>query len=296
MPTVPLLPAWADTTVRAYLSRLEKQRHLSEHTVAAYRRDLSQFLDFCENHGESEVAAVDRVLLRTYLAHLTEAGYARRSISRKVSAIRAFYTDLARRGLVDHNPAEYLAATKLPHRLPKALPQRIVASMLDEVPVDTPVGLRDRALLEILYGTGLRVSEVAGMRTRDAQTRMLTVRGKGDRDRVVPVGEIAIEAMEHYLHSGRTVLAGIESGDALWLGVRGKPLGDRGIRRVVRQRAGTFPHALRHSFATHLLEGGADLRAVQELLGHVELATTQIYTSITRDHLKATYERTHPRA
>ncbi len=296
MSRIPLLPAWAGPAVKAYLTRLETQRHLSAHTVDAYRRDLSQFLDFCDRAGVGDLQEVDRFILRSYLGHLAEERYARSSVARKVSAIRAFYTDLARRGQVQANPAEYLVATKTPHRLPKALPQRVVKSLLENLPTDDPVGLRDRALLEVLYGSGLRVSEVVQMRTGDGSSKMITVRGKGDRDRVVPIGDVALEALRDYLADGRHELVTTSSGDALWLGVRGQPLTDRGIRRIVRQRAGTFPHALRHSFATHLLEGGADLRAVQEMLGHVELGTTQIYTSVTRDHLKATYERTHPRA
>ncbi len=296
MSRIPVLPSWADSAVQAYLTRLETQRHLSKHTIEAYRRDLSQFFDFCDSNGMSDFGHIDRLSLRSYLSHLTAEGYARRSVSRKVSAIRAFYTDLARRGLVAANPAEYLVTTKTPHRLPKALPQRVVEGLLEEIPADDPVGRRDRALLEVLYGTGLRVSEVAQMTVLDASSKMVTVRGKGDRDRVVPVGEMALDALAEYLANGRPELATTASGDALWLGIRGRPLTDRSIRRVVRTRAGTFPHALRHSFATHLLEGGADLRAVQEMLGHVELGTTQIYTSVTRDHLKATYERTHPRA
>jgi len=296
MSRIPLLPSWAGPAVQAYLTRLETQRHLSVHTVDAYRRDLSQFLDFCDRAGVGDLQDVDRPMLRSYLAYLAEGSYARSSVARKVSAIRAFYTDLARRGQVQANPAEYLVATKTPHRLPKALPQRVVESLLEQLVADDPVGVRDRALLEVLYGTGLRVSEVVQLRLEDASSTMITIRGKGDRDRVVPVGDVALAALRDYLADGRPELVSASSGDALWLGVRGLPLTDRGVRRIVRKRAGTFPHALRHSFATHLLEGGADLRAVQEMLGHVELGTTQIYTSVTRDHLKATYERTHPRA
>jgi integrase/recombinase XerC len=157
--------------------------------------------------------------------------------------------------------------------------------------------LRDRALLEFLYATGVRVSELADLRIGNVHDQeFVRISGKGSRQRAVPLGRPAREAVGRYLAAGRPRLAGPASGDSLWVGVRGGPMGARTIRRVVRNRAATFPHAFRHSFATHLLEGGADLRAVQELLGHVELATTQIYTAVTRDHLKATYERSHPRA
>lgn len=159
------------------------------------------------------------------------------------------------------------------------------------------MSLRDRAILELLYGSGLRVSEMAALTVSDiGGPHFLTVLGKGNKERTVPVGRPARDALNRYLAESRPELAGERSGDVLWVGVRGGPLGTRGLRRVVRGRVATFPHALRHSFATHLLEGGADLRTVQDLLGHADLATTQIYTSVTRRHIKAMYERSHPRA
>jgi integrase/recombinase XerC len=168
--------------------------------------------------------------------------------------------------------------------------------MLDALSGQSPLDLRDRALLEVLYATGLRVSELASLTVTDvARDDFLRVLGKGNKERAVPLSRPARRALRRYLDDGRPHLAKAEAGAALWVGTRGGALDARGVRRVVRNRLGTFPHALRHSFATHLLEGGADLRAVQELLGHVELATTQLYTSVTRQHLKATYERTHPR-
>jgi integrase/recombinase XerC len=159
------------------------------------------------------------------------------------------------------------------------------------------VASRDRAIVETLYATGLRVSELAGLRTGDVDdSGLLRVTGKGNKTRVVPVGRPAQRALRQWLLEDRSSLASERAGDALWVGRRGGPLDARGVRRIVHDRVGTFPHALRHSFATHLLEGGADLRSVQELLGHVALGTTQIYTSVTREHLKATYDRSHPRA
>jgi integrase/recombinase XerC len=161
---------------------------------------------------------------------------------------------------------------------------------------EKPLDLRDRAILEVLYASGMRVSELASLRVNDVGSDMLRVVGKGSKTRVVPLGRAARQALDAYVAKGRPRLIRDGAGEALWVGVRGGPLGTRGLRRVVQKRLGTFPHALRHSFATHLLEGGADLRTVQELLGHVELATTQIYTSVSRRHLKSTYERSHPRA
>lgn len=296
MAPIPPMPFWAAPAVESYASRLAMQRNLSPHSIAAYRRDLRQFFAYCDTQGVRSITEVDRRMVRRFLGVLDAGGYARRSMNRKSSAIRAFLADAVRRGDLETNPAAQLARPKRPHSLPKALPQRNLSSILDGLTGNEPLELRDRALLELLYATGLRVSELSALTVRDASGDAVLVRGKGNRDRVVPIGRPAQQAVEKYIRLGRPKLAGEAAGDALWVGARGGPIDARGIRRAVRSRAGTFPHALRHSFATHLLEGGADLRAVQELLGHVDLATTQIYTSITRDHLKATYERSHPRA
>ena len=287
----------ARPAVVEYLDRLAHERGLSPHTVAAYRRDLDQFSTFCERLGLDDLTKLDRRTVRRFLAHLSTRHYARRSIARKLSAVRAFLGDAAKRELITSNPAEGVRQPKKPSTLPKAIPERGVADALDRIDDKTAVGARDRALLEVLYGTGLRVSEVAALTLGQIRDRdFLRIRGKGGRERVVPIGRPARQAVARYVATGRPQLVNNRTGEALWLGVRGGALDPREIRRVVRRHAGTFPHALRHSFATHMLEGGADLRAVQELLGHVELATTQIYTSVTRRHLKATYERSHPRA
>jgi site-specific recombinase XerD len=282
--------------VQDFVRRIEVERGLSPHTVAAYERDLSQFAEFCERLGAVDVADVKRRTIRRYMSQLTTRGYSRRSVARKVSAIRSFFTDAARRELVAANPAEGVRQPKRPRSLPKALPSRGLADMLDNLPGKEPADLRDRAILEVLYASGLRVSELASMQVNDVTGEMLRVLGKGQKTRVVPINASARTAVARYLAEGRPKLAGEQAYSALWVGVRGGPLDTRGLRRVVQKRLGTFPHALRHSFATHLLEGGADLRSVQELLGHIELATTQIYTSVSRRHLRSTYERSHPRA
>ncbi|MDP8958746.1 MAG: tyrosine-type recombinase/integrase [Actinomycetota bacterium] len=294
---IPELPAWAEDDVVDYLRRLADERRLSPHSVAAYHRDLAQFLAFCHRAGLQSLEEVDRRLARRYLAHLDTRGYARRSVGRKAAAVAAFFADAVRRQRLPDNPAAAVGRPRPPRTLPKALPRHAVEALFESLEGQEPADLRDLALLELLYATGLRVSELATLRVDDvSRGDFLRVTGKGGRARAVPVGRPAREALERYLQLARPRLAGPAVGDALWVGGRGGPLGVRGIRHAVRRRAGTFPHALRHSFATHLLEGGADLRAVQELLGHVELATTQLYTSVTRDHLKATYERSHPRA
>jgi len=286
-----------EAAVADYLTRLEVERGLSQHTIDAYGRDLGQFTTMCHRLGVERLGDVDRRSVRRFLSQLTTRGYSQRSVARKASAVRAFLEDAARRSMIPANPAAGVPQPKRPGTLPKAIPEPTLRRFLDGLDGTRPVDLRDRALLEVLYGTGLRVSEVAGMTVEDIRDgEFVTVRGKGSKERAVPIGGQAMRATTTYVESGRISLIGPDAGNALWVGVRGGPLDARGIRRVVRQRLGTFPHALRHSYATHLLEGGADLRAVQELLGHSELATTQIYTAVTREHLRKTYERSHPRA
>ncbi|MGH8924824.1 MAG: tyrosine-type recombinase/integrase [Acidimicrobiia bacterium] len=290
------LPNWAAPLVESYLDRLQTQRGYSLHTIDAYRRDLTQFFSFCSGEGIDDCQALDRQILRRYLANLDRGGYARRSIARKSSAVRSFFEDSVRRHLLLTNPAAVLSRPRLPERLPRALPQRQVVSLLDDLPTTTWKDLRDRAILELLYSTGIRVSELANLTIDAFTTDLLTVTGKGGRVRSIPVGKPAQEAIAKWIEEGRGSIAGADAGSFAFLGDRGRRLDERGVRRVVRNRAATFPHALRHSFATHLLEGGADLRAVQEMLGHRDLQTTQIYTAVSRLHLKSTYDLSHPRA
>lgn len=297
MAPIPDLPDWATESVGAFLRRLQHERGLSSHTTDAYRRDLAQFFDFCDRYGLSDISSVDRIVLRRFHANLLTRGYAERSVARKASAVRSFYADATRREIVPVDPSASLPARKRSQRLPKALPAASLGRMLDSLDGDDPISVRDRAILEFLYATGVRVSELAGLTVGDVSgVDLVRVQGKGSKERVVPLAGPARRAVDRYLATGRPALATAAAGDALWVGERGGPLDTRGMRRIASTRLGTFPHALRHSFATHLLEGGADLRTVQELLGHIELATTQIYTAVSRRHLKATYERSHPRA
>ncbi len=291
------LPVWARAEVEAYLDRLALERRLSSNTVSSYQGDLGSFFAFAAAAGADDLESVDRRLVRAYVADLSSQEFASRSIARKVSAVRAFYADAVRREIAPTNPAAGITVPRVPQSLPRVIPATTLTAALDQLDSSDPVTLRDRAILELLYGCGLRVAELAGLtRRRVTEGSFIRIDGKGGKQRDVPVGRPARRALDRYLSNGRDHLAGPEAVEALWVGVRGAAMDARGIRRVVTARLGTFPHALRHSFATHLLEGGADLRAVQELLGHNELATTQIYTAVTKDHLKATYERSHPRA
>ncbi|MGQ0847698.1 MAG: tyrosine recombinase [Actinomycetota bacterium] len=290
------LPDWAQAALDPYLDRLKSQRQLSSHTIDAYRSDLSQFFEFSQRCGVAGLSGIDRLLIRRYLAHLDTRGYARRSIVRKASSISAFFGAALRRGEVSSDPSSRIGRPKSPERLPRTVPDRQLNALLDALPTETAIDLRDRAILELLYGTGLRVSELVAMRVADLDGDLLRVVGKGERGRAVPVGNPARRAVRAWLEEGRPQLVGADVADWIWIGIRGGRLDGRGVRRAVRARATTFPHALRHSFATHLLERGADLRAVQELLGHRDLATTQIYTAVSRQHLRATYDHSHPRA
>ncbi len=290
------LPWWAPE-LESYLARLESQRGLAANTVAAYRRDLGQFLRYAVRRGAASLEQIDRRIIRGFLGRLDAEGYARRSAARKASAVRTFLADAVRRGGLDGNPAEGLGRPKQPKVLPQAFTPRAAAAMIEAVDGADPKSLRDRAILETLYAAGLRVSELASLTLDDAAGRdRLTVHGKGGRDRMVPLGVHAREAVERYIREGRPALLGGRPSKALWIGGRGAPMTPRTLRRAVQNRTGSYPHALRHSFATHLLERGADLTSVQQLLGHAELGTTQIYTTLTRRHMRAAYDRSHPRA
>lgn len=280
-----------------YLERARIERGLSPHTLDAYRRDLDSFATFAGRLDIEDLVDVDRRVVRKFLANLSTRGYAPRSLNRKASSVRTFLNDAASRGIIPANPAATIPLPKRPRSLPRSIPSRALSTALDGIDGTDPIGLRDRAILETLYGAGLRVSELASLTVSDVEgRRFLTVMGKGSKERSIPLTGAAARSIAAYLERGRPVLAGPEAGRSLWVGARGRPLDPRGIRRIVRARIGSFPHALRHSYATHLLENGADLRSVQDLLGHSELATTQIYTAVTRRHMTETYERSHPRA
>lgn len=281
----------------------------SPHTRTAYESDLRQFVAWAERGGSAGPETVDHLVLRRYLAYLTTRGMARPTIARKAAALRAFYGWLRRTGVVAADPTRNLRTPRGDRRLPRVPKVAEVAGLLDGVPVpEEPLGravaLRDAAVLEVLYGAGLRISELCGLGPSDVDVRggLVTVLGKRSKIRRVPLGEAAIAAIGAYLDGGRAILVTPTSPpDALFLNRRGRRLTPRDARRILERlllsdgRA-ISPHSLRHAYATHLLEGGADLRAVQELLGHADVATTQLYTHLTKDRLRSVYDATHPRA
>jgi integrase/recombinase XerC len=291
-----------------FLRACRAERDLSPHTLAAYRRDLGQFAEWAARGGVTDLGGIDRTLARRYVAFLGERRLARRSIRRKVSALRSLLAWAVTNELLEASPAGDLQLPKLDRPLPKALKQTDAAALCELPPDDDPRGQRDRAILELLYGSGLRVSELCGLDVDDVDLadRRVRVTGKGRKERRVPISEPARAAVHRYLHDGRgaQLVSGAPAGarHALFLNSRGGRLGPRGVRSMLARylsaegAAPVGPHALRHSFATHLLDGGADLRAVQELLGHESLATTQIYTHVSTERLKAVYEQSHPRA
>ena len=296
--------AWRLDTFAESLTRA------SPNTVAAYRGDLEGFVAWAGRAGIEDPAAVDRIALRRYLAYLGTRGFEPRSIARKASSLRRYFAWLRHAGVVETDPARSLRAPAGKGRLPHVLNASELEVLLDDPPArvtdDPPeVRLRDNALLEVLYGCGLRVGELCRLDLPDValRTRTLTVWGKGGKQRQVPLGEPAAEALDGWLAGGRPVMlaeATPPTGDeaALFYNRRHRRLTPRDVRRVLDRRAAapTHPHALRHSYATHLLDGGADLRAVQELLGHADVATTQLYTHVSKRRLKQVYGETHPRA
>ncbi len=278
----------------------------SSNTVAAYGRDLEGFVTWAERLELPGPEAVDRRVLRRYLAYLATRSYAKRSVARKASALRRYFAWLRRTGVLDVDPTVGLSAPSGDGRLPRVLRDDEIHVLLDEPGPradndPAAVRLRDDAVLEILYGSGLRVAELCGLRPDDLDLAGRTVRvwGKGSKQRIVPLSQPALEAVAAWLADGRAELVTSESPtDAVFLNRRGRRLSTRDVRRILDRRAAspTHPHALRHTFATHLLDGGADLRAVQEMLGHADLGTTQHYTHVSKERLRSVLDATHPRA
>ncbi|MFL6100688.1 MAG: tyrosine recombinase XerC [Actinomycetales bacterium] len=305
-----------DEAVVAFERHLALERSRSVHTQRAYMGDVRDLVGYARRHGLTELAAIDLALLRSWLAALTAAGRARATVARRAAAARTFLAWAVRTGRIPTDPSLRLLAPRRHATLPTVLKADEAAELLqaadqavsasaEQAGPAHPIGLRDRAALELLYATGARVGELVGLDVDDVDLQRRTVRllGKGGKERIVPFGVPASDAVQAWLSTGRPVLARSGSGSALLLGQRGRRADQRQIRTAVHRFASALseprdlgPHGLRHSAATHLLEGGADLRTVQELLGHATLATTQIYTHVSVERLKVTYEQAHPRA
>jgi integrase/recombinase XerC len=299
------LPAALGAAVDGFERYLAAERDLSPHSVRAYLIDVVGLLDHLARLGHTDVAGLDLGALRSWLARLRTSGAAPRTVARRSAAARAFSGWAFRRGLVQHDAGALLASPKVHPTLPAVLAQDEARELVEMPAGPGPVGLRDRLVLELLYGTGIRVSELVRLDIDDVDRgrRLVRVIGKGDKERSVPYGVPVDTALDAWLRTGRPVLAKPGSGPALLLGQAGRRLDPRTARRLVHGYLAEVegapdlgPHGLRHSAATHLLEGGADLRIVQELLGHASLSTTQIYTHVSIDRLRTAYRQAHPRA
>jgi integrase/recombinase XerD len=306
--TAPVGPA-AAAAVRRYLDYLAVERGLAANTLGAYRRDLHRYAGWLAERGIDDPAGAGEADLVAFLGALrtgsTPAGtpYRPASIARNLAAVRGFHRFLVRERLAGADPSRDLGTPKVPATLPKALSVEQVEALLGAVAGHDRLALRDRALLETLYAAGLRVSEATALDVDDLDLDdgVLRAFGKGSKERLVPVGRAARRALDAYLVRARPLLAASRSGPALFLNAQGTRLGRQGCWKILRRHArhagleaAVSPHVLRHSFATHLLAGGADIRSVQELLGHASLATTQVYTRVTQDHLREVYLRAHP--
>jgi len=302
----PGTPRPDDSPVSAFLQYLAGERAASPHTLRGYTADLAEFHRFMRATKVGGWEDVDARALRGYLAWLHGRGLARTSIARKLAAVRSCFRFLTRRGVLPANPARHVRTPRLGRRLPSFLPKDESKDLLDATFEDTDAGRRDRALLELLYACGLRVAECCGLDLEDVDRRHGTVRvlGKGNRERMVPVGDAALAALEQYLGGrGAYLSARGAAAGPLFRNPRGERLTTRSVHRIVGRRARAAgiarrvtPHTLRHTFATHLLGEGADLRLIQELLGHRRLSTTQRYTHVSPEHLMKVYDAAHPRA
>jgi len=295
-----------DEHLNKFITYLIAEKNASPYTVKNYRHEIGEFLGFLKEQGIDSWDGVDRYVLRRYLAWLQAQGYVKASITRRISELRSFCRYLVREGILDRNPIRAISSPKVPKRLPNYLDLHEVEALLAAPDAMDPQGQRDLAILEVLYASGLRVSELVGLNLRnvDLQHGELRVWGKGAKERVALLGEPACRALRRYIREGRPeLIKGNRETNALFLNRLGSRLSTRSVNNILDRYAKlaglerrVTPHVMRHTFATHLLDGGADLRTVQELLGHADLSTTQIYTHVSQARAKEVYRKAHPRA
>ncbi|WP_019119107.1 tyrosine recombinase XerC [Brevibacillus massiliensis] len=296
------LAVWIDD----FVHYLKVEKNASPHTLKQYMGDVSEFAEFMEQHQIDTLAAVSYFHGRSFLAHLTKRGLSRRSMARKLSSLRSFFRFHMREGRISENPFQLVSTPKLEKKLPSFLYPQEIQTLLSLPDPTTSLGQRDLVIFELLYASGVRVSELVTLTCDrlDLSNGVALVYGKGAKERYVPIGSYAVSAIRQYIEVGRiSLLADKQENGVLLLNYRGEPLSDRSVRRVVDKyvqaaalRLSISPHTLRHTFATHMLNAGADLRTVQELLGHVNISTTQIYTHVTKERLREVYDSAHPRA
>lgn len=295
---MPIYPS--DERINNFLDYLSSEKNFSQHTIRAYQIDLSQFLEFLiDRKNHQDILTVKRDDIRDFIGYLLKYGYDKRSVARKLSSLKSFFKYLIRKKILSTNPAKAIKTPKITKTLPGFLTQYQIQKVLAFQGTDE-ITLRNKAIIEVLYGAGLRASELVNLNIADIDfySEVILVKGKGNKQRIVPLGSYAQQAIKEYLAARKD-----KANPALFLNQQGKRLSTRSIQKIVNQLISrvsevshTNPHTLRHSFATHLLERGADLRAVQELLGHSSLSATQIYTHLSIEHLKKIYQKAHPRA
>lgn len=288
-----------------FIEYLQLEKNCSQLTIASYRQDILTFFMFIDEQVIASLSDVTYKDARIFLTNLYEKKYAKKYVARKISSIRSFYKFLLRESYVEINPFAHVSLPKLEKRLPEFFYEEELAILFDSIDTSTPLGQRNKALLEIMYATGIRVSECVGIQLSDIDehSSVLLIRGKGNKERYVPFGQFAQTALHVYINEGRKKLMKKTNHSYLFVNQKGNPLTARGIRYIFNEmikKAGSIhhihPHMLRHTFATHLLNNGADMRTVQELLGHSSISSTQVYTHVTKEHLKKTYNMFHPRA
>jgi integrase/recombinase XerD len=300
-------PNAVNALTRAYLDHLRVERRLSSNTIESYGRDLAALATFASGSGRS-IESLDRPALEAFARRLRTRGLSPRSVARSVAAVRGFYRFLVLERLIERSPADDLQPPRAWPALPRFLSLEEVDALLAQPDVSTPIGLRDRAMFDLLYATGMRVSELVGVRAADLHLDegYLTCIGKGNKERLIPIGDQAVDSVRRYARDGRPALAARSKARAsvrLFVNARGGPLSRIGFWKILKRHGAAAnlprtlsPHVIRHSFATHLLERGADLRAIQMMLGHADLSTTQIYTHVLEARLRSVYDRFHPRA
>jgi tyrosine recombinase XerC len=299
--------------IEKYLKYLSVERNASEHTIISYQNDLTSFLEFTAEVNEQpdeqvDLSSITRLNIRLWLGELSEKGLAKTSIARKVAALRSFFKYCFKRGYIDKNPAYLLVVPKKEQTLPKTATVEDISRMMESVEIDTAKGLQDRAILELFYGTGMRLSELTGLNVSDIdlKQRQVTVHGKGNKQRIIPLGNTVANILQQFIERRPELYGERTDSDAkkaLFIAASGQRIYDRAVQAMVEnylkqtsEVTQKSPHVLRHSFATHMLDNGADIRIIKEFLGHANLAATQVYTHTSMERLKNVYEQAHPRA
>lgn len=293
-----------EALIQEYMDFLEKDKQLSLNTLQSYRRDIEQYLSYLQEINLNNISDTDKTTIITYLLHLQKKGRATSTVSRNLASIRSFYQFITKNKKIDHDPTSDLESPKVEKKLPQILSTQEVELLLEQPKCKDLKGYRDKAMLELLYATGIRVSELISLDLSDINLQSRYIRcNKGARERTIPIGSIATEALQEYINKARIHLVQDKNNGALFVNINGGRLTRQGFWKIIKQyknqakiNKDITPHTLRHSFAAHLLENGADLRSIQEMLGHSDISSTQIYTQIAKNRIKEVYKKTHPRA